>query len=118
MYHDVREALAKGDIGEVKFVQVDFGFDMVTQNWIRDGWDGVMPTIGGYPIQLAMMVFSGEKPLKIEASGKIQDGEGVLWMYVIGIGIGVHLHVVFIYCRVASIRVTILLGQNFFHIVS
>ena len=73
MYHDVREALARGDIGEVKFVQVDVG--KVVTRTEGDGFMGLLPAIGVYPIQLALMVFSGEMPEKITASGDVQDGE-------------------------------------------
>jgi len=77
-YLKLKEELDKGTIGEVLQVKADFGVLFPEGNWrmSKEHAGGSVLDIGTYTSQLASLVFGGERPLKILASGHLNE-EGV-----------------------------------------
>ena len=76
MYKKLKSEIEAGKIGDVKFVNVNFGFDMHDKSRIvqKSLGGGVLLDLGCYGVQFAQLVF-GERPHKIVASGTLnQDG--------------------------------------------
>ncbi|KAL6073319.1 Oxidoreductase [Balamuthia mandrillaris] len=95
LVRQVRERVAAGDIGTVKFVHVDFGFVHRQQERLvqPELAGGTLLDIGVYCIAFASMVFGGVMPTEIKAVGNLLptgvDGlVGMLLHYPCG-GVGV-----------------------------
>ncbi|XP_066288263.1 trans-1,2-dihydrobenzene-1,2-diol dehydrogenase-like [Branchiostoma lanceolatum] len=75
VYEKVREILDSGELGEVKMVTASFGinFDGVPRFRDRSLAGGSLIEIGIYPIQFTTMVFGGEEPQEITATGHLID---------------------------------------------
>ncbi|CAM4584475.1 unnamed protein product [Leuciscus chuanchicus] len=71
VYAEVGRLLSENTIGEVKMVQVYFGLPLLdrTRTTQRDQGGGALMDIGIYCLQFALMVFKGEKPQSIHATG-------------------------------------------------
>jgi len=74
-YAALRKELADGTVGQVLQVIVSFGqiFGSARARYFREGGGTVMD-LGIYCIQLASLVFGGEKPEKVIAGGHLGDG--------------------------------------------
>jgi len=70
VYNQLREELSKQTVGEVRALSVHFGFEFDSEvvTDIKLG-GGVSLDIGCYAVQLANLVFNGERPEKIIAHG-------------------------------------------------
>lgn len=74
----LRDKIQSGDIGQVKFVRVNFSFRRPAD---REKGRLVDPELGGgsvldvgvYAISLATMLFKGERPIKVHAEGTLLD---------------------------------------------
>ncbi|CAL8084449.1 unnamed protein product [Orchesella dallaii] len=74
-YFKLREELEKGTIGEVMQVIVDMGLSFPEENWRRakEIGGGSVLDMGTYTVQFTTMCFAGLKPLKIVASGHLNE---------------------------------------------
>lgn len=74
-YCKLREELAKGSIGEVMQVRVEMGLAFPEDNWRRDKQvgGGTVLDMGTYTTQFTTMCFSGLKPVKVVASGHLNE---------------------------------------------
>ncbi|ODM95427.1 Trans-1,2-dihydrobenzene-1,2-diol dehydrogenase [Orchesella cincta] len=74
-YFKLREELEKGTIGEVMQVRVEMGLAFPEDNWRRskEVGGGTVLDMGTYTTQFTTMCFSGLKPLKIVASGHLNE---------------------------------------------
>ena len=72
------DKISRGEIGQVKFVRVNFSFRRPSE---REKGRLVDPSLGGgsvldvgvYAISLATMLFGGSKPIKVHAEGTLLD---------------------------------------------
>ena len=71
LYHDLQKMIRDGIIGEVRAVQVSFGSDLESVERVMnpDLSSGVLGDIGIYTVNFADIVFLGEKPTNISATG-------------------------------------------------
>ncbi|XP_055350467.1 trans-1,2-dihydrobenzene-1,2-diol dehydrogenase-like [Paramacrobiotus metropolitanus] len=75
-YRRLREEIAAGTIGDIKFISASFGLN----NWIvdlfakKDRGGGSMMDIGIYPIQFAVAVYGSEIPKTVKACGILSPG--------------------------------------------
>ena len=73
---ELRRLIAEGAIGEVRYVNVTFGFRMHSENKRLTepelGASAVLD-VGVYVINFASMIFNGEKPEKIHAEGILSN---------------------------------------------
>lgn len=71
MYAEVGRLLSENTIGEVKMVKVYFGLPLMdrTRTTDREMGGGALMDIGIYSLQFALMVFKGERPESIHATG-------------------------------------------------
>ena len=69
-YEFARQQVQEGAIGDVKFVQAAFGFELthVPRLTEKELGGGAMLDLGCYTVQFANMIFNG-KPEKIVATG-------------------------------------------------
>ncbi|MGH0132356.1 UNVERIFIED_CONTAM: hypothetical protein FKN15_049020 [Acipenser sinensis] len=67
----ISDVLAQGVLGEVKLVRVEFGMPMldVSRAVKKELGGGALLDIGVYCLQFACMVFNGERPESVQASG-------------------------------------------------
>uniref|UniRef100_A0A3Q3W4Q3 Trans-1,2-dihydrobenzene-1,2-diol dehydrogenase n=1 Tax=Mola mola TaxID=94237 RepID=A0A3Q3W4Q3_MOLML len=75
IYHEVRRLLSQGEVGDVQMVRAEFGLPVGHVHRMADrklGGGGLVD-LGIYPLQFAFMVFNGEKPESIEATGHCLD---------------------------------------------
>ncbi|KAK7913471.1 hypothetical protein WMY93_013682 [Mugilogobius chulae] len=75
VYAEVRRLLAEEAIGEVKLVKAYFGSPQlhVPRSVEKELGGGALLDIGVYCLQFVLMVFGGERPLSIQASGVLLD---------------------------------------------
>lgn len=76
---EIRRLLAQGEIGEVKMVRSEFGVPLhhVPRAIQKELGGGTMLDLGIYCLQLTCMVYNGEKPESIQATGTCLDtGDG------------------------------------------
>jgi len=76
-YKSLREELASGSLGEVLHVNAVFGtlLDVKERTSKKEMGGGTILDIGVYNVQLASLVFGGERPLKVLAGGHLnKDG--------------------------------------------
>ncbi|XP_072541250.1 trans-1,2-dihydrobenzene-1,2-diol dehydrogenase-like isoform X2 [Salminus brasiliensis] len=74
---EVRELLGRGDVGEVKMVRADLGAPLthIPRLVEKDLGGGALLDIGVYCLQFVLMVYSGERPESIHATGwKLDTG--------------------------------------------
>lgn len=76
-YQYVRELINKGDLGDIKEVNVSFGFELddVERLNKKSLGGGTILDLGIYTIQLSQWIFN-EKPISITGKGKL-NSEGV-----------------------------------------
>lgn len=74
-YAEVRRLLKEGEVGEVQMVRAEFGLAVSHVRRMSDNklGGGGLVDLGIYPLQFALMVFNGEKPESIHASGHCLD---------------------------------------------
>ena len=75
---DLRDMIKKGDIGEVRFVRVNFSFRRPSERAKGRLTDpalggGSVLDVGIYTISFATMIFGGEKPKNIYAQGSLLE---------------------------------------------
>ncbi|XP_054892348.1 uncharacterized protein LOC129364010 isoform X2 [Poeciliopsis prolifica] len=71
---DIRRLLDKQYIGEVKMVRADYGVPLLhVQRSVKKGLGGALLDLGIYCLQLINVVYNGEKPESIQASGVCQE---------------------------------------------
>ncbi|XP_015225176.1 PREDICTED: trans-1,2-dihydrobenzene-1,2-diol dehydrogenase-like, partial [Cyprinodon variegatus] len=84
---EIRKLLAQGEMGEVKMVRADFGVPLlhVPRAVQKDLGGGALLDLGIYCLQFITMVFNGEKPEAIQASGVcLETGNKFIgWFYLI-----------------------------------
>lgn len=68
---ELRRVLAQGEVGEVKVVRSDFGLPVkhVARTVQKELGGGAMLDLGVYCLQFICMVYNGEKPECIQATG-------------------------------------------------
>ncbi|XP_041851526.1 trans-1,2-dihydrobenzene-1,2-diol dehydrogenase-like [Melanotaenia boesemani] len=68
---EIRRLLVQGELGEVKLVRSDFGVPVthVPRLVEKELGGGALLSIGMYCLQLVFMVYNGEKPESIQATG-------------------------------------------------
>ncbi|XP_061524694.1 trans-1,2-dihydrobenzene-1,2-diol dehydrogenase-like [Phycodurus eques] len=68
---EIRRLLAQGEVGEVKMVRADFGQPLMhlPRSMNKELGAGTTLDLGIYPLQFAIMVYGGEKPESIKATG-------------------------------------------------
>ncbi|KAM7423770.1 hypothetical protein PAMA_000230 [Pampus argenteus] len=73
---EIRQLLAQGEVGEVKVVRSEFG--LPSKHTLRatekELGGGALLRIGIYCLQFIIMVFNGEKPECIQATGCLETG--------------------------------------------
>jgi len=71
----IKEEIAKGEIGDLKFFISNFMVPIKDIDRIRklELGGGAILDIGIYPIQLACLMFNNETPIKITATGHLMD---------------------------------------------
>ncbi|XP_038158867.1 trans-1,2-dihydrobenzene-1,2-diol dehydrogenase-like [Cyprinodon tularosa] len=74
---EIRKLLAQGEMGEVKMVRADFGVPLlhVPRAVQKDLGGGALLDLGIYCLQFITMVFNGEKPEAVQASGVCLETE-------------------------------------------
>lgn len=72
---EIRRLLAKGEVGDVKLVRAEFGEPLSTVPRVvqKELGGGALLDIGIYPLQFISMVYNGEKPESIHASGFLHE---------------------------------------------
>uniref|UniRef100_A0A182JXB9 Trans-1,2-dihydrobenzene-1,2-diol dehydrogenase n=1 Tax=Anopheles christyi TaxID=43041 RepID=A0A182JXB9_9DIPT len=77
-YRQLREFIDQGDLGEIREVEVSFGFVLTDVDRLRlkSLGGGTVLDLGVYTIQMCLWAFGGRSPEKIVASGVTND-EGV-----------------------------------------
>lgn len=72
---EIRRLLAKGEVGDVKVVRTEFGqnLSMVPRAVQKELGGGALLDIGVYCLQFTCMVYNGEKPESIHATGFLHD---------------------------------------------
>uniref|UniRef100_A0A3Q3KT83 Trans-1,2-dihydrobenzene-1,2-diol dehydrogenase n=1 Tax=Mastacembelus armatus TaxID=205130 RepID=A0A3Q3KT83_9TELE len=68
---EIRRLLAQGEVGEVKMVRAEFGSEQmhIPRSVQKELGGGALLDIGIYCLQLICMVYNGEKPERIQATG-------------------------------------------------
>ncbi|XP_005727725.2 trans-1,2-dihydrobenzene-1,2-diol dehydrogenase [Pundamilia nyererei] len=76
---EIRRLLAQGELGEVKMVRSEFGVPLmhVPRAMQKELGGGALLDIGIYCLQFVSMVYNGEKPESIQASGVVHVETGV-----------------------------------------
>uniref|UniRef100_U5EL44 Trans-1,2-dihydrobenzene-1,2-diol dehydrogenase n=1 Tax=Corethrella appendiculata TaxID=1370023 RepID=U5EL44_9DIPT len=76
-YIELKEKINNGEFGEIKEVEVEFGFPLFSIDRVqkKNLGGGTILDLGVYTIQICQWVF-GQEPASIKASGKVND-EGV-----------------------------------------
>ncbi|XP_031602395.1 trans-1,2-dihydrobenzene-1,2-diol dehydrogenase [Oreochromis aureus] len=76
---EIRRLLAQGELGEVKMVRSEFGVPLmhVSRAVQKELGGGALLDIGIYCLQFISMVYNGEKPESIQASGVVHVETGV-----------------------------------------
>ncbi|KAL3992730.1 interleukin 2 receptor beta [Sarotherodon galilaeus] len=76
---EIRRLLAQGELGEVKMVRSEFGVPLmhVPRAVQKELGGGALLDIGIYCLQFISMVYNGEKPESIQASGVVHVETGV-----------------------------------------
>ncbi|XP_003437578.3 trans-1,2-dihydrobenzene-1,2-diol dehydrogenase [Oreochromis niloticus] len=76
---EIRRLLAEGELGEVKMVRSEFGVPLmhVPRAVQKELGGGALLDIGIYCLQFISMVYNGEKPESIQASGVVHVETGV-----------------------------------------
>lgn len=72
---ELRRLLKEGEVGDVQMVRAEFGLPVAHVQRMADrklGGGGLVD-LGIYPLQFALMVFNGERPESIHASGHCLD---------------------------------------------
>lgn len=73
-YLKLKEEIDKGTIGKVYQVQADFGFEIMADRISKkELGGGTMLDLGIYCLQLAQLVYNGEKPYKVLAGGHLNE---------------------------------------------
>uniref|UniRef100_A0A8C1NRT7 Trans-1,2-dihydrobenzene-1,2-diol dehydrogenase n=2 Tax=Cyprinus carpio TaxID=7962 RepID=A0A8C1NRT7_CYPCA len=72
---EISRLLSRGEVGEVKVVRAEFGAPLthVPRAVRKDLGGGALLDIGVYCLQFVLMVFNGEKPESIQATGVCLD---------------------------------------------
>ncbi|XP_073706975.1 trans-1,2-dihydrobenzene-1,2-diol dehydrogenase [Garra rufa] len=72
---EINRLLSRGEVGEVKVVRADFGVPLthVVRSVQKELGGGALLDIGIYCVQFVLMVFNGEKPESIQATGVCLD---------------------------------------------
>ncbi|KAL2088837.1 hypothetical protein ACEWY4_015736 [Coilia grayii] len=72
---EISRLLAQGEVGEVKMVRADFGVSIahIPRSVEKELGGGALLDIGIYCLQFVLMVFNGEKPECIQATGICLD---------------------------------------------
>ncbi|KAL0167461.1 hypothetical protein M9458_035683, partial [Cirrhinus mrigala] len=72
---EIGRLLSRGEVGEVKVVRADFGIPLthVPRAVQKELGGGALLDIGIYCVQFVLMVFNGEKPESIQATGVCLD---------------------------------------------
>lgn len=72
-YKYLRQRIDNGDLGEIKEINLEFGFPLANTEriFLKDG-GGCALDLGVYTIQLSLWVFRAE-PIKVIAFGKLND---------------------------------------------
>ena len=76
---EIRRLLAQGEVGEVKMVRSEFGFQLshVARSVQKELGGGSLLDLGIYCLQFISMVYNGEKPECIQATGIcMESGNG------------------------------------------
>ncbi|XP_062918841.1 trans-1,2-dihydrobenzene-1,2-diol dehydrogenase-like isoform X1 [Mobula hypostoma] len=75
VYDKIRSLLSRNHVGEVKMVRAEFGTWMLETPRVveKELGGGVLLDIGCYCVQFACMVFNGEKPDSIHATGFLTE---------------------------------------------
>ncbi|XP_057705597.1 trans-1,2-dihydrobenzene-1,2-diol dehydrogenase-like isoform X2 [Corythoichthys intestinalis] len=68
---EIRRLLAQGEVGEVKMVRAEFGLSLMhlSRSMNKELGAGTTLDLGIYPLQFAIMVYGGETPESITATG-------------------------------------------------
>lgn len=72
---EIRRLLSQKEVGEVKVVRADFGVPLthVARAVQKELGGGALLDIGIYCLQFVLMVFDGEKPERVQATGFCLD---------------------------------------------
>ncbi|CAN9506759.1 unnamed protein product [Ophioblennius macclurei] len=72
---EIRRLLEKGELGDVRMVRAEFGYPLLGSKRVteKELGGGATLDIGIYPLQFILMVFNGEKPLSIQATGVLLE---------------------------------------------
>lgn len=75
MYGEVRQLLAENALGELKLVKAYFGSPQlhIARSVEKALGGGALLDIGVYCLQFVLMVFNGERPKSIQATGTLLD---------------------------------------------
>lgn len=78
-YAEVRRLLAEEAVGEVKLVKAYFGSPQlhIPRSVRKELGGGALLDIGVYCLQFVLMVFDGERPASIQATGVLLDSGGI-----------------------------------------
>lgn len=78
-YAEVRRLLAEEAVGEVKLVKAYFGSPQlhIPRSVRKELGGGALLDIGVYCLQFVLMVFDGERPASIQATGALLDSGGI-----------------------------------------
>lgn len=78
-YAEVRRLLAEQAVGEVKLVKAYFGSPQlhIPRSVRKELGGGALLDIGVYCLQFVLMVFDGERPASIQATGALLDSGGI-----------------------------------------
>lgn len=73
--HEVRRLLSQGDVGDVKLVRADLGAPLthIPRLAEKELGGGALLDLGIYCLQFVFMVFNGERPESIQATGHCID---------------------------------------------
>lgn len=87
VYAEVRRLLAEEAVGEVKLVKAYFGSPQlhIPRSVRKELGGGALLDIGVYCLQFALMVFNGERPASIQATGALLDSgmiQHMWWMQI------------------------------------
>lgn len=72
-YKYVKQRIYDGDLGEIKEIDLTFGFPLASNErlFLKNGGGSTLD-LGVYPIQLSLWIFDAE-PSKIQLFGKLND---------------------------------------------
>lgn len=72
-YKFLRQRIVDGDLGEIKEINLEFGFPLANEaRLFNKNGGGCVLDLGVYPIQISLWVF-GAEPTKVIAFGKLND---------------------------------------------